>query len=38
MFAAEIGSTDSNGSSRTRSRGAWISAEASAIFFVMPAE
>src|SRR5690606_7744531 len=38
MFAAETGSTDSKGSSSTSSLGAWMSAQASAIFFVMPAE
>ena len=38
MFAAETGSTDSNGSSSTSSRGEWIIAQASAIFFVIPAE
>ena len=38
MFAADTGSTDSNGSSSTSSRGAWTSAHASAIFLVMPAE
>ena len=37
-FAAETGSTDSNGSSSTSTRGEWIIAQASAIFFVMPAE
>ena len=37
-FAADTGSTDSNGSSRMSSRGEWIMAAASAIFFVMPAE
>src|SRR6185312_15131194 len=37
-FAAETGSTDSNGSSSTSSRGEWIIAAAMAIFLVMPAE
>ncbi len=38
MLAAETGSTDSNGSSRTSTLGAWIRADARAIFLVMPAE
>ncbi len=38
MTADETGSTDSNGSSSTRTRGEWIMAPASMIFFVMPAE
>ena len=38
MFAAETGSTASNGSSSTSSRGACTSAQASATFLVMPAE
>ena len=36
--ADDTGSTDSNGSSSTSSRGEWIMAAASAIFLVMPAE
>ena len=38
MFAADTGSTASNGSSSTSSRGACTSAHASATFLVMPAE
>ena len=38
IVAAEIGSTASNGSSSTSTRGAWTSAEASVTFLVMPAE
>jgi len=38
MFAADTGSTDSNGSSSTRTRGACTIAVASAIFLVIPAE
>ena len=38
MFAADTGSTASNGSSSTSSRGACTSAHARATFFVMPAE
>ncbi|MNW57094.1 hypothetical protein D3C74_348710 [compost metagenome] len=38
MLAAETGSTASNGSSSTSRLGAWMRAEASAIFLVMPAE
>ena len=36
-FAADTGSTDSNGSSSTRRRGACTRAQASAAFLVMPA-
>ena len=36
--AADTGSTDSNGSSSTSSRGEWIIAAAIAIFLTMPAE
>ena len=38
MPSPDTGSTASNGSSSTSSRGAWMSAQASPIFFVMPAE
>ena len=38
MIALETGSTASNGSSSTSSRGEWIIAPASMTFFAMPAE
>ncbi len=38
MPSPETGSTASNGSSKINNRGAWISAQASPIFLVMPAE
>ena len=38
IMSPDTGSTDSNGSSRMSSRGAWTSAHARPIFFVMPAE
>ena len=38
MTAEETGSTDSKGSSSTSTRGEWIIAPASMIFFVIPAE
>jgi len=38
MPSPDTGSTASNGSSSTSSRGAWISAQANPIFLVMPAE
>lgn len=38
MFAAETGSTASNGSSRTSRSGAWTMAAARDTFLVMPAE
>jgi hypothetical protein len=38
MIALETGSTASNGSSRTSSRGEWIIAPASITFLTIPAE
>src|SRR6185437_16012776 len=38
MTSPDTGSTASKGSSKINSRGAWINAQASPIFFVIPAE